>query len=471
MAANSKALELLDATAHTWQNLRGQGLDWPAMPAPFKAYPRDVRMVPLPRPEGWPAISCAEVFAGSAAPANVPNAAAVSALAQLACGVTAVVRRTVDEFHLRANASAGALYPCELYLAAQGVEGLPDGLFHFAVQRHALGLLRRGQILADGPGLRAWLTVIPFRSAWKYRDRAVRYLFLDAGHVLENLDGAARALGLSCRVDISANARETAGLLGIAPERERCLVEIELLGNADLASELPPPVHAGLARASTVSPREVEYPLITQALDLSSPGKSRDAAASLPDKRTAPAPLLERPFVQAVLHRRSRRSYMAGPLPSGALDALAVALSNPAGASCGLGVGFVVGGDESAPGGFHLLDRESGTLGASVFAVDRKKFTEACLDQAWMTKAAVLVCFFAAPDDAEAAHGPNALKRLLIQAGRLGQRIYLCAAALGLGACGVGAFIDEDARRTLGLAASERLLYVVAFGPVRGVVD
>lgn len=471
MAANSKALKLLDATAHTWQNLRGQGLDWPAMPAPFKAYPRDVRMVPLPRPEGWPAISCADVFAGMAAPANVPNAAAVSALAQLSCGITAVVRRTVDEFHLRANASAGALYPCELYLAVHGVEGLPDGLFHFSVQRHALGLLRRGQILADGPGLRAWLTVIPFRSAWKYRGRAVRYLLLDAGHVLENLDGAARSLGLSCRVNLFADKGETAGFLGIDPWRERGLAEIRLLGNADLAPELPPLAHADLARASTVSPREIEYPLITHALDLSTTEKDWGEDAPLPDGRAVPAPLLDRPFAQAVQHRRSRRSYTAEPMPPGALDALAVALSGPAGASCGLGVGVVVGGGETAPGGFHLLDRESGTLGASVFAVDRKKFTEACLDQAWMTKAAVLVCFFAAPDDVEAAHGPNALKRLMIQAGRLGQRVYLCAAALRLGACGVGAFIDEDARRTLGLAATNRLLYVVAFGPVRGAAD
>lgn len=471
MAAGSKALELLDATAHTRLNLRGQGLDWPAMPAPFKAYPRDVRMVPLPRPEGWPAISCADVFAGMAAPTGTPNAMTVSALAQLSCGITAVARRTVDEFYLRANASAGALYPCELYLAAQGVEGLPDGLFHFSVPRHALGLLRQGQILAHSPGLCAWLTVILFRSAWKYRDRAVRYLFLDAGHLLENLDGAARSLGLSCRVTLCADKEEAGGLLGIDPRRERCLAEIRLLGNADRAPQSPPLAHADLGRASSVSPREIEYPLIAEVLDLDATPKGREADAPMPNGRTAPAPLLDRPFAQAVLHRRSRRAYMAEPLPSGALDALAEALCGPTDGQCGLDVGFVVGGHEAAPGEFRLLDREAGGLGASIFAVDRKRFTEACLDQAWMTKAAVLVCFFTDPNDAEAAHGPQTLERLLIQAGRLGQRVYLCAAALGLGACGVGAFIDEDARKALGLAPSKRLLYVVAFGPVRGAVD
>jgi nitroreductase len=35
-----------------------------------------------------------------------------------------------------------------------------------------------------------------FRSAWKYRSRAYRYVLLDAGHLLENLRLALGALGL-----------------------------------------------------------------------------------------------------------------------------------------------------------------------------------------------------------------------------------------------------------------------------------
>ena len=34
------------------------------------------------------------------------------------------------------------------------------------------------------------------RARWKYRERAVRYLFLDAGHICQNLMLAATALGL-----------------------------------------------------------------------------------------------------------------------------------------------------------------------------------------------------------------------------------------------------------------------------------
>jgi SagB-type dehydrogenase family enzyme len=41
-------------------------------------------------------------------------------------------------------------------------------------------------------------TAILDRARWKYRERAIRYLFLDAGHICQNLMLAATALGLGC---------------------------------------------------------------------------------------------------------------------------------------------------------------------------------------------------------------------------------------------------------------------------------
>ena len=45
-----------------------------------------------------------------------------------------------------------------------------------------------------------WTAVFP-RSKWKYKQRAYRYVYLDAGHIAENLALAAVALGLgSCQI-------------------------------------------------------------------------------------------------------------------------------------------------------------------------------------------------------------------------------------------------------------------------------
>lgn len=462
------ARDVIDATAHVPEDMDGHTLDWPAMPAPFKAYPPGVPLHPLPRPASWPELSCGLAFSGRAAPPAEPGAALVSALLQLACGVTASVRRAVDEYYLRANASAGALYPCELYLAANGVDGLPDGLFHFAAERHALRVLRAGPALT-GPGLAAWLTVIPFRSAWKYRARALRYLYLDAGHLLENLDCAARSLGLSCTVEQASDADANAALLGLDPARERCLVRVGLWGVTALAQPLPPPVRPELARASTVSPRETTYPLLQDVLE--------QPAASGPALPPAPPAPLEQPFSQAALARRSRRAYAPQPLPQPMLDALLTALRGPAGAEAGLGVRLLVQGEHGLAAGYFAFDRSTGALARLDLAPSPAALAEACLGQAWMTKAGVLICFTADLDAAEAAHGPGALGTLLLQAGRLGQRIALVAEALSatprggtqrLGACGVGAFYDAQASRLLGLGQAERLLYVTTFGLAAG---
>ena len=105
-------------------------------------------------------------------------------------------------------ASAGALYPTEIYGAFRNVEGLEDGLYHFSIALQGLNRLRTGDYLSFlrrsvsghpsiNPGVTFFFTAIFFRSSWKYRDRAYRYHLLDTGHVLEHLLLALPALNFS----------------------------------------------------------------------------------------------------------------------------------------------------------------------------------------------------------------------------------------------------------------------------------
>lgn len=53
----------------------------------------------------------------------------------------------------------------------------------------------------------------------------------------------------------------------------------------------------------------------------------------------------------------------------------------------------------------------------------------------------------------------------LIEAGHLGQNLYLAATSMGLGACGVGAFMDEEINRMLGVdGIEEAAIYMLAVG-------
>ena len=61
------------------------------------------------------------------------------------------------------------------------------------------------------------------RSKWKYKQRAYRYVYLDAGHIAENLALAAVSLGLgTCQIGALYD-EEVNALIGIDGERESIL--------------------------------------------------------------------------------------------------------------------------------------------------------------------------------------------------------------------------------------------------------
>jgi SagB-type dehydrogenase family enzyme len=128
----------------------------------------------------------------------------LAALLWAAQGVTG----RAGNFLFRAAPSAGALYPVETYLSVHRVAGLEPGIWHFEVPDFSLALLKegdfRGELTAAGlsqgflgraGAVFIWTGVLN-RARWKYRERAVRYIFLDAGHLCQNLMLAATALGL-----------------------------------------------------------------------------------------------------------------------------------------------------------------------------------------------------------------------------------------------------------------------------------
>ena len=119
---------------------------------------------------------------------------------------------TVDlwgEFCERPVPSGGGLYPLELYVLTQNVDGLRGGAYHYVPIAHLLEVVRPDPLpslltsemflgqpyLSDAAAI-VVLTGVVERSLWKYEDRGYRYLLLEAGHVAQNLNLCAAALGL-----------------------------------------------------------------------------------------------------------------------------------------------------------------------------------------------------------------------------------------------------------------------------------
>jgi SagB-type dehydrogenase family enzyme len=110
---------------------------------------------------------------------------------------------------LRTAPSAGALYPIETYVAVDRVDELDPGLFHFDVKSFQLERLTDQSVashvassalnqgfVAKGAITFIWSAIFR-RNMGKYGHRGLRYIFLDCGHICQNLLLAAQALGLS----------------------------------------------------------------------------------------------------------------------------------------------------------------------------------------------------------------------------------------------------------------------------------
>ncbi len=73
-------------------------------------------------------------------------------------------------------------------------------------------------------------TAIPGRSKWKYHERAYRYIYLDAGHIGQNLYLAATALGLGCCTIGAFFDGEVNDIIGIDGSKETA-VYLGAVGN------------------------------------------------------------------------------------------------------------------------------------------------------------------------------------------------------------------------------------------------
>jgi SagB-type dehydrogenase family enzyme len=212
-------------------SLAGGELDWANKPETYKHYPLALRLkLSQPQMSGGAAIW--EVMAARRSQRRFHDAALTEAdLSQLLWAAQGITRQA-EGYAFRTSPSAGALYPVETYVVVHEVQGIPAGVYHYAVESHELEQLSAGDYrvpvarvaLDQGMAAQAnvvfvWTAVFP-RSKWKYRQRAYRYVYLDAGHLAQNLALAAVALGLgSCQIaalyDDEANA-----LLGVDGKEE-----------------------------------------------------------------------------------------------------------------------------------------------------------------------------------------------------------------------------------------------------------
>jgi putative peptide maturation dehydrogenase len=130
--------------------------------------------------------------------------------------------------------SGGSLHPIEAYVLARNIEEVDAGLYHYQATRHELVTIKRlhveeagilatsflaGQCWARDAAAVIVMTGRIDRQSWKYRHhpKALRVLYMDAGHLSQTAYLTATELGLGVNVSAAINERNIEIALGLVP--------------------------------------------------------------------------------------------------------------------------------------------------------------------------------------------------------------------------------------------------------------
>ena len=406
------------------------------------------------------------------------------AVAQLLHYSAGLVRKSMSasagEVHYRAAASAGALYPIELYLVCGGLPGLDAGVYHYAPAGNALTQLRAGdyrgnlaaaaadESLASIPAV-VISTAVFWRSAWKYRTRGYRYCFWDNGTVLANLLAAANALGQPARILAGFVDVDLDRLLGVDSEQEAstCLVALGQTGGPRpyVVRELTSIDSGDLGFREAISYPESD--LLHAEARLESADEVSEWRGHVHGHETRRPSIDSAPLGEAILKRGSTRRFAREAIPLDQLSALLAASSAAMPSDFGGGLTepylIVNAVDGLTPGAYHY-SRESNDLELLKEGEFRAEAGHLCFEQALGADASAVVFFLADLESALGRFGNRGYRVAQLEAGVMGGNVYIAAHSLGLGATGMTFFDDAVTAFFSPHAAGKSLMFLVGLG-------
>lgn len=180
----------------------------------------------------------------------------LSTLLAYACGTARSVEREFEQLdetvnqQFRTYPSGGALYPVEVYLLVRNCTEIDSGVYHYDHREHRLRLLESADDSFDRvlsrtvmspksvvdvtrAGMMIVLTGAFWRSKAKYGPRGYRFVLQESGHVAQNLQLVADALGLGSVPLGSFHDDRLNGLLGLDGVTEAALYSLVVGHRAD----------------------------------------------------------------------------------------------------------------------------------------------------------------------------------------------------------------------------------------------
>ncbi len=483
-----------EVTKHSYTSVRSSPhfLDWDIKPLPYKIYP-GAASIPLPRDlnlSSTPTLVALSSYVPADFSAPI-DTAALTRILFCADGLTRQKKVGDEDYHFRAAASAGALYPIEIYVAASEVEDLETGLYHFSPADLRMAGLRRGDwrgYIADAaaqrPSIRnaravIALSAIYWRSEWKYRARAYRYCYWDAGTILANLLAAAAAEEISAEVITAFEDPALEALLGIDGDREG-MIALIALGRTDETASPSPAVEPLTLETVPLSSNEVAYPDLVKMhresrLITADEVATVSAAKPPPHKSTRSANALQLETItseesaglgETILRRGSSRAFAQEAITAEELATIMAASSDHPQADFPAltDTYLIVNAAEGLEPGAYYYNRDSRAFELLKAGNFRGEAGYLCLEQPLGMDCSALVVYMADLERALTAFGNRGYGDAHLEAGILGGRAYLAAYSLGRGATGLTFYDDDTTKFFEPHAAGKSPLLMVALG-------
>lgn len=507
-AQDGIALRFNEATKLQYINLDNK-------PPLYKIYP-ELRAIGLPDVAGSPGPQTSTLAAiRGDDTADQSGPLTLEKLTSLLYHSAAVIRRRRlhdGEVHYRAAASAGALYPTEIYVVCGDLDGLRAGVYHFNPRDCTLARLRNADLrrwvasaVGDHSAYPATLvfTTVFWRSAWKYRERGYRYCYWDLGTVASNLLATGNAEGVPLRLNFGFVDRMLTGYMGVdgtteAPSLVASVGTPDGMlpdGSGDVPGMLP-------QESNDLSAGAIDYPLSAE-VHSTSPLRTHEeladwnravAGAGLSEKdeldgtgdsfrplKSGPDGALNSDIDLSALgsaalgdcirSRGSTRRFSRDPIPWEAfrsvIDAAASAINSPGlehGFGPNLGLYFIVNAVEDLEPGAYYYNRFYNGLRLLKAGDFREMSGHLGFEQALPADAAAVAFITADLNAIERDLGARGYRMAQTVAGIIGGRLYLGMHSLGLGATGLTFYDDSVVEFFSPHAAGQSAVFVVPMG-------
>ena len=450
-------------------------MDWATQPDPFRIYKgaKNIQL-PLSFDNPTPPYSLLDD--------DLPSAPvikeSISQLLQFSLGIAAWKSSGGSSWAVRCNASSGNLHPTESYLILPPMMDNPKStLSHYAPKNHALEVLAEFDTeffdtLEEDSFLIA-LSSVAWREAWKYGERAFRYVQLDAGHAWHALVISAKMLGWNITRADNVSDEDLARIIGLdqderffedeKPDMLLIISKEEAAPNIKLAPLLDslPQRYEGIA--NKLSPSMVEWEIIDEV-------EKATSLMQIPQKQTKRCKVkreASRESKDVVLNRRSihvmdkEKSLISKEQFHTILRSVHCSLD---GKESAVHLAIFVHRIREYDQGLYLLVRNQKDLKSfqkefhdtflwretafeNLYLLEIADFTKASkiisCNQDIASDGAFSLGMICRYSEELLAYNSHRYKELYWECGMVGQQLYLEATSLGLSGTGIGCFLDD----------------------------